>query len=223
MSLSALRTRRSSAGFTLVEILVVMTLLSVVMLALGAALRTMAQTETRVDERLQDADEMRVAANFLSAALGRVSPRKSEVTTRVGTSLHLFVGAPDTVMWVGVMPARYGAGGRHFFRLATEPVGSGRALVIRFAPWQGVAAFPDWSRADSRVLVPDLTALLLEYGDDAGPENAWLPQWPHIDRLPTRLRLSIATQHGEWPFLAFPLRQLLAGDNGRGGFTLGPE
>ena len=32
-------------GFTLVEVLVVMTLLSLVVLALGSALRTMAQTE----------------------------------------------------------------------------------------------------------------------------------------------------------------------------------
>lgn len=217
------RSPRTSAGFTLVEILVVMTLLSVVMLALGAAMRTMAQTETRVDERLQHADEMRVAANFLSSSLSRISPRKSEVTTRVGSSLYLFVGAPDTVMWIGVMPARYGAGGRHFFRLGVEQVGAGRALVIRFAPWEGVAAFPDWSRASSRVLVPDVTTVLLEYGDDAEPGSSWLPQWAFADRLPTRIRLSIGTPRGDWPFLAFALRQLLAGDNGRGGFSLGPE
>jgi general secretion pathway protein J len=166
---------------------------------------------------------MRVAANFLSSTLSRVSPRKSEVATRVGSSLYLFVGAPDTVMWVGVMPARYGAGGRHFFRLAAEQVGGARALVIRFVPWEGAAAFPDWSRAASRVLVPDLTTLLLEYADDAETDPGWQPQWPYADKMPNRIRISIGTQHGDWPFLAFALRQLLAGDTGRGGFSLGPE
>ena len=38
------------SGFTLVEVLVVMSLLSLVMLAMGSALRTTAQTEERVDQ-----------------------------------------------------------------------------------------------------------------------------------------------------------------------------
>ena len=63
-------------GFTLVEVLVVMSLLSLVMLAMGSALRTTAQTEERVDQRLQRADEMRLAADFLRSILGRVSARK---------------------------------------------------------------------------------------------------------------------------------------------------
>ena len=64
------------SGFTLVEILVAMTLMSVVMLALGAAMRTIAQTEERVDQRLEQADEMRVATSFLSATLERISRPK---------------------------------------------------------------------------------------------------------------------------------------------------
>ena len=43
------RGARANAGFTLVEILVVMTLMSVIMLALGASMRTIAQTGERVD------------------------------------------------------------------------------------------------------------------------------------------------------------------------------
>ena len=38
-------------GFTLLELLVVMALLSGVMLALGASMRTMARTEERIDQR----------------------------------------------------------------------------------------------------------------------------------------------------------------------------
>ena len=69
--------RTQQQGFTLVELLVVMTLLSLVMLAMGSALRTTAQTEERIDQRLQRADEMRVANGFLREILGRLSARKS--------------------------------------------------------------------------------------------------------------------------------------------------
>lgn len=214
---------RRRRGFTLVEILVVMTLLSVVMLALGASMRTIAQTETRVDQRLARADEMRVASGFLFAILERVSLRKSDVTTRTGSSLYLFVGAPDAVMWIGVMPARYGAGGRYFLRLALESTGSGRALVLRFVPWTGSAVFPDWAGAQSRTLVSDASGFGLEYGDDTQAQPGWTRQWSIADRLPGRVRISVSTATGAWPYLIVPMRSLSASDNGRGGFSLGPE
>ena len=213
---------RAATGFTLVELLVVLSLLSLVMLALGAAMRTMAQSEIRVDQRLQRADEMRVATGFLSTVMGRVSVRKSTAPVPAGASPYLFAGQPDAVAWVGVMPARYGAGGRYFFRLAREPAGSEAALVIRFAPWQSGAAFPDWNAAESRVLVTQVASMVAEYAEPEGG-GGWQLQWQDTERLPTRLRLSLRTGAGDWPPLVFALRPLPAGDRGRGGFSLGPE
>lgn len=217
------RPPRRVSGFTLVEILVVMTLMSMVMLALGAAMRTIAQTEERVDQRLQRADEMRVATSFLSSTLGRISARKSQAPTQIGSSLFLFSAASSAVMWVGVMPARYGAGGRYFFRLSLERQGERSDLVIRFLPWTGAAVFPDWAGADSRVLVRDTTRLSLEYGEEDGSNQFWLPEWPHAQKLPSRVRILLQTPAVEWPQIVIALRQLPAGDNGRGGFSLGPE
>ena len=217
------RSSRNVAGFTLVEILVVMTLMSVIMLALGAAMRTIAQTEERVDQRLQRADEMRVATSFLGSTLGRISPRKSQAPTRVGTSLALFSALPDAVMWVGVMPARYGAGGRYFFRLALERQSDRADLVIRFAPWTGAGVFPAWATTDSRVLVRGVTGLALEYAQEGGDTQAWRTEWTDPQVLPGRIRMSLRTAAVEWPQLTIALRPLPAGDTGRGGFSLGPE
>ena len=51
--------RREARGFTLLEIVVVMALLSLVMLGLGASLRSFASTETRIDARLERMQEQR--------------------------------------------------------------------------------------------------------------------------------------------------------------------
>ena len=214
---------RAASGFTLVEILVVMTLMSVIMLALGAAMRTIAQSGERVDQRLHRTDEMRVATSFLASTLERISARRLQTPTQVGSSLFLFSGGPAAVMWVGVMPARFGAGGRYYFRLALERVGDRSDLVIRFLPWTGAAAFPDWAGADSRSLVQDATRIGMEYGSEDGSGRSWVTQWQQPDKLPARIRILLRTRTLEWPQLTIALRQLPAGDNGRGGFSLGPE
>ncbi|MFC5500507.1 type II secretion system protein J [Caenimonas terrae] len=215
-----MRGRRSARGFTLVEILVVMTLMSVVMLALGAAMRTIAQTEERVDQRLQRDDEMRVATSFLSSTLGRISPRRSPTLAAAGGNVPLFAAAPAQVMWVGVMPARYGAGGRYFFRIALERQADRSDVVIRFAPWTPAGAFPAWGGADSRPLLRAATGFALEYQQ---PDGSWRGDWADPQTLPGRIRISLRTAAVEWPPIVIALRQLPAGDNGRGGFSLGPE
>lgn len=210
-----------SSGFTLVEVLVVMSLLSVVMLALGSALRTVAQTEERIDKRLGRADEMRVAVAFMRSTLSRISARKVPKAPPVGTG-PLFAGASNSVAWVGVMPARYGAGGRYFFRLAVESDENRSALVIRFMPWVDAPVFPDWSGAQSRVLVQGITQVAMSYTDS----QADIPSastWSAADRLPDLVQIDIQTTAGPWPSLNLPMRALPTSDDRLGRASFGPE
>lgn len=207
-------------GFTLLEILVVMSLLSVVMLALGSALRTVAQTEERIDERLGRADEMRVATAFMRSTLERVSARRI-VPAMPGGPGVLFAAGPDSVAWIGIMPARYGAGGRYFFRLGLEVANGEPVLVIRFIPWVVSNVFPDWSRAESRVLVRHVTRLVLRYQDGRATPVQWFADWSVLDRLPDQLQLEIETVTGPWPSLNFPMRVMPTGNPSLGGAAFG--
>ncbi len=76
------RSRERGRGFTLVELLVVISLLSLVMLAMASALRTTAQTEERVDARLRKVDDLRTTDGFLRSVLGRVSMRTASSASR---------------------------------------------------------------------------------------------------------------------------------------------
>lgn len=212
-------------GFTLVEMLVVMALLSLMVLAMVSALRTVGQSQDRVDRVLTRADDFRVAVDFMRGTLGRLSARRVAVGTDGRTSPYLFQAASSAVAWVGVMPARYGSGGRHFFRLALEKGGDGRdALVLRFVPWTLAAqAFPDWSAAESRVLVEDVAALHFRYENATVAPATWTEDWMPQDRLPSRIAVNLATATGPWPAIVIALRTLPASD-GRGngdGFSAG--
>ena len=204
-------------GFTLLELLVVMGLMSAVMLAMGAALRTMAQSEERIDQRLAQLDEMRVSSAFLRTILGRVSARRSVQTQPTATPGPLFAGAPTEVAWVGVMPARFGLGGRHYFHLGLETVDGDSALVLRFAPWSSGAGFPDWQQAQSQVLVQHVTSLQLRYEDGKKVPSEWSAEWAQADSLPARIDLALQTPTGDWPAMVVALRALPDPQLGSGG------
>ena len=201
-------------GFTLVEVLVAITLMALVMVALGAALRGMVQTDNRVSDRLMRVDDFRTGTGFLKTIAGRVWAQRAMAVQGQGQTTFFFQGAPAVMTWVGVMPPRYGAGGRYFFRLAAEPSDGRSALVIRFIPWSDVPGFPDWSKADARVLAADLTDFSIAYEDDQTEPRQWGPAWPFVDRLPGRINIRVTTPLSSWPDLVLPLRQF-------GGRTLG--
>jgi general secretion pathway protein J len=212
--------RHGHAGFTLVEMVVAMALLSLVMLVLGSSIRSMGASAERVELRTARTDELRVATAFLRDIVGRTSAQRLEAPA---TGL-MFAGTAGGMSWVGVMPARFGPAGRHFFRLAVEQDADGTAgLVLRFIPWRWEQkAMPDWSRAESRVLVRDVAAVSFSY-EGSGVAEGWLQAWPAQElKLPKRLRVSLSAAGSEWPPVILALHPLPA-SQGAGRFVRGAE
>lgn len=218
------RKTRGTRGFTLIEMLVVTSLLSLLMLGMVSAMRTLADTGERIGQRAQRADEMRVASGFLRAILGRVSARSLRPLglPSEGVSPYFFSGEADAATWIGILPARPGAGGRYFFRLAAEALTDGNALVIRFAPWDGTGVPPDWSKAQMRILIRAVKAFSLHYRDDLSPTAAWLAQWSDPKTLPSRIRIDLETAQGPWPLWIGVMRPTPLSDrSGAGLFSTG--
>lgn len=217
------------SGFTLIEMLVVMSLLAVIMLGMGSALRAMAQTESRVDERLLRNDQIRVTAHFLSKAIGRIDIIKSSSPATPGGQRIQFSATADRLSWIGIMPARHGAGGRYFFHVQAEETPQGNALVLRYAPWSPQAEFPDWAQSDSQVLTPHITRLLIEaeglprdlHTTPANWPLGWQVGWPVTEAAPQRIRLTIADDKGTWSPIVIALQATIQSQPGSGGFTIG--
>jgi general secretion pathway protein J len=208
-------------GFTLIEILVAMALLSGIMLALGASMRTLALSQERIDARLAATDDLRTSTNLLRSTLERISVRRVPGVRPVGSSLFLFEPTAQSLAWVGVMPARYGAGGRYFFRLGVEPTATGPSLVLRFLPWVDSDAFPDWSQAEAREVARQVTTFAIAYADERAPEAGWQSGWTPMDRLPGRVQLTVQTQSEYWPPIVVAVHALKLPSGGSGGFTIG--
>lgn len=197
----------SVRGFTLVEVLIALSLLALLMLVLTGAMRSMGQTEERIDQKVSASDDYRTMVNFLHDVLGRVSARRIRSST-VGapSEVPFFDARPDSLAWVGVMPARVGVGGRHYMRLAVERGPSGRQLVLRFSPWTGAPSFNAWSQANAQVLAASVDGIALRYQDPGSGQ--WGPAWPPPgvptqnlppSLLPSAIELQFAGQDSGWP------------------------
>lgn len=230
MNPHTLATARRQRGFTLIELLVVMTMLSLIMVGLGQAFRSMGQTEVRVDERLQRSDQMRVVHHFLQSALGRLDATTLDNPEIKGGKGILFLADPQSISWVGIMPARPGVGGRHFFRLAVEDLqGGDSGLVLRYQAWTPLTTFPDWSQAETQVLVNHVAGLQIQA--EGMPRNlsdakadwpiGWQTGWPIAKELPQRVSLLVQDEHGPWPPITVSLFASVGSAPVFGGFVTG--
>jgi len=170
-----------------------------------------------------------VALTFLKNTLARVSSVESDVPGATGKKMIPFVATNESLTWVGILPARPNIGGRHFFRLTVEDAGAGRALVLRYAPWNPDAAMPNWLNAESRVLLQDVTRLEVQAQGlppkGGNPGEPW-PKggqdgWPVSDALPEHLRVTGYSASGSAFPLAVALYALPSGDNSFSGVSFG--
>ena len=213
--------RRESGGFTLVELLVSMVILSLIMVGLLGALRSVGVTGERIDAHLRRSDDLQLAAAFLRQALSRVlaEPRMPGVQASQPPPL---VGGGSELVWVGAMPARFGVGGLYRFRLSLEVEGPQPGLHLQFLPYQWPATKVDWGSVESRLLLPEAERLQLRFlGGEPG--DGWVAGWQHAERLPQLVSVSWTVAGRGWPSLIVrPATHSAAGSSaGFDAFTVG--
>lgn len=207
--------RPRAAGFTLVEMLIALALLSLLVVALTISIRTISQAQTKVDERLSKNEAVRLSAAFLRQTLSWASLKKRVPLDKDAPQLGM-VGTAEEITWIGALPARYGAGGLYWLRLTAM----NSKLIFSFMPYRGIERVPDWSIAETRELLQDVTRMSLAYQEDDA--SAWADSWASAEKLPQRVRLSVDAKGVNWPGLIVPVRAGRPATERSGGPVHGP-
>ncbi|TSE20190.1 hypothetical protein Talka_01085 [Tepidimonas alkaliphilus] len=215
---------RRPKGFTLVEALVTLVMLSMVALGLAGSMHTIGQAQTRLAARQARLQAMETTSRVLQQLLGEPVRETLEPARdapgwpqrRIRFSLK-----DDAIEWVGVMPPRPGMGGPAEFRLALEQdsVRAGvRHLVLRHRPRaevnQGVK-FDSWDSAQAETLAAEVQALRIQVRSERPAgwsvnmpwDDAWRPDWPEWVRdVPQWIRIELADALGPWPPIMIAVR-----------------
>lgn len=196
-----------SHGFTLIEVVVALSLLSLLMLIAMTAFRGLGQTANRLDGLATQNDELRIVSAFLRHTVGaaRAIAAESGDLSAIGATTGSasfaaathFRGDPQALSWVSILPARDGVGGLSTLNLTlSENAGEGR-LILGFAPFDPTRPTADRNRYTERVLIDRVAELAILYR--AAGETEWASHWHDRSDLPGHVKITLMREHGHWP------------------------
>jgi len=176
-------------GFTLLEILIVISLLRVLLELVGGALQGANRAVLKAQRYTVSLDEMHAAQQFLRTALAQALPLP--VQPESGQPPGIFFGSAQRLAFVAGLPGQLG-GGINLYTLSLQGAGAERTLQVAFARVGFNAAgntYHAWG--EPQVLVRDIQQLKFSYQgvSPAGQLTGWLDHWPWPQRLPRAVRI----------------------------------
>jgi general secretion pathway protein J len=200
---------RAVAGFTLVELLVGLSLLALVSLLLFGGLRFGLRTWEAGSTRLVQTNEIEAAQSLLRRELAEAQPvvlGEPEQEPAI-----LFQGTDAALLFVAPLPAHRAIGGGHIFSLALEGERGNAQLMLRWHLFRAdLPGPPLFEPRDSSPLLSGIDSIALSYygrpSQEAPPR--WLTRWDGTLGLPELVRIQILFPPGDrrrWPdFIVAP-------------------
>lgn len=196
------RHRKTSQGFTLLELLIALAVTTAVVALMFAGVGVIGRSEERNQRVIERSDRMLVVSQWMGRKFDalRLLSRRDD-----NTFVNFFSGNAAGLIWVAPLPERGDAGGLYVFRMNPLRHQDGRIdLSVEAVPYDGALMALDWGSALRETLLTDVRTLQWHYQD--GQTGQWTQQWDSAKaQYPARIRVEIADARGDWPPLVFPL------------------
>lgn len=199
--------RSPQGGFTLVEIMISIAVLSIITLGTLTAMRTLANTQESLNLTTDRVDEMRQVSQFLRHSLQQAQGAGAGSATSApstwggrfggGSQTGLVLGEADEIIWSAPLDSIQGMSGITYIRLYQED----NQLKLQFLPTY--MAPPDmttfaWEQAgEGYLLVSDVEEFAVAYRPLAG--DPWVDRLEAGPSLPQSIGLTIRARGRYWP------------------------
>jgi general secretion pathway protein J len=197
---------RSSAGFTLVELLIALLLFSLLSVALFGSVRAGTAAWSRATSRADESDHSLHAQDLLRHLIENAYPLYLLDNANSG---HVdFAGSASSLSFLSVAPMALGNGGRSRINLAVERHGDGVDLLIESKP--ELAIVNDEAEKARKPLLTGASAVAFSYfGKTPADRSAvWRNDWANRAVLPRLIRVEAhfqANDMRDWPdFIVAP-------------------
>lgn len=183
---------KSQSGFTLLEIIVVMTMLSLIMVMVYEGIQISRKISEKGMKRIDATNEIRVVQELVRRQISRILPMafKEEEGTFV-----IFEGDAEHIMYVSPMPGYLGNGGPHVQLI--EIVNAKGGKILQFSHWLlndslEVGSFED-SEQEPVILLENVKNAEFSFVklNEEGELGEWDTEWEEMENTPLMVKLDI--------------------------------
>ncbi len=205
------RHQRNEQGFTLVELIIALTLIGIMSAALFSALRFSGRAWDSAQTRVTEMSDGEAARNFLRTRLEEIQPKLIFVAQDQQEAA--FKGTERSMRFASFMPPEVGLGGTYLFSL--EPGEKGKGLML---DWLLMRPTEQIDIADGRkrpriLFEPEMEIHFRYFGRmdvqrDQGLPAQWFTRWDQGFYLPALIELTFRDDQGravQPPLLVHPL------------------
>jgi general secretion pathway protein J len=201
-----MRNLKSGQGFTLIEVLLAMTLLSVMMTLLFVSLKICAESWEKGEKKIFEVSETAGVVNFFQRHLVMAKPLWNDFTQE--ERLFSFQGDSQSLQFVSSFPASAGRAGLQLFNVSLVKENRENLIKVTIVPFYPVAEGDDWLTEEETLIKGVADFSLAYFGQEEGEtESRWLDQWRERDHLPQLVRIKIELDNEVfWPEMDFELK-----------------
>ncbi len=196
---------RCQAGFTLLELLVALTLMALLAGLLFGGLSFGTRAWERGESELQTLDEVQIARSVIRRQLSRAFPSRLEVED--GEERIAFAGSRTSVWFVGPAPVASVPGALYRLGLRTDSAADGELLGMAWGSFDRSAQILGEDGGDkTAILLKRVASVDFQFFgvEREGMEPRWVSDWQGLPHLPSLIRVRVEFEDGDrrrWPDL----------------------
>jgi len=207
MKAKQIRAINAGRGFTLIEVLMAMSLLSVMVVLLFGTLKISADSWENGEKKIADANEIAVVYNFFQRHLVTSKPLWDDFT-EPGVRTLAFRGEVQSLKFVSLFPASAERAGAQLFTVKLQDQFEPANLAVSISPFsppvEGVQL-----PVEEITLIKGVSHFKLTYFGESleTGQVGWQDYWPDQETLPKMVKVDIGlAKGGFWPAMVFPIK-----------------
>ncbi len=209
---------KADSGFTLIEVLIAMTLLGVMVVLLFSSMKICADSWQKGEDKITEVNDVAVVYQFFQHHLSTAKPLWDDFSDENKIKIFAFQGKSQELQFVSAFPASAKKSGLQLFSLKLINDGTEQIIQVSITPFFPSAEGQEW-RHEEVTLLRHVRNFSLSYfgSDDTQVEGFWQEDWLAKGSQPQLVKIKIERDGGSfWPEMVVELKSVGTSNNDEG-------